>query len=33
MGKDYYQILEIKSDSEIDEIARAYRKLGLKYHP
>jgi len=33
MGKDYYEILGIKRNSEQDEIAKGYRKLGLKYHP
>ena len=29
----YYDILEIKTDSTIDDIKRAYRILALKYHP
>lgn len=31
--KDYYNILEISKSSTYEEIAEAYRKLSLKYHP
>ena len=30
---NYYELLEIKKDSTIDEIKRAYKKLAFKYHP
>ena len=30
---DYYEILEIKSDSNNDLIKKQFRKLSLKYHP
>jgi len=30
---DYYEILEIKSDSNKDLIKKQFRKLSLKYHP
>jgi len=33
MSKDYYSILEINRDSSEAEIAKAYRKLSLRYHP
>ncbi len=31
--KNYYEILEIRRDCTNDEIANAYRRLSLKYHP
>ncbi|CAJ2650229.1 chaperone protein DnaJ-like [Trifolium pratense] len=30
---DYYNILGVSSDSSIDEIRRAYRKLAMQWHP
>ncbi|XP_046901380.1 dnaJ homolog subfamily B member 5 [Hypomesus transpacificus] len=33
MGKDYYKVLGVSSDSNEDEIKRAYRKMALKFHP
>ncbi|KAI8390266.1 DnaJ domain-containing protein [Blakeslea trispora] len=30
---DYYQVLNISSDSSEQDIKKAYRKLALKYHP
>lgn len=33
MSKNYYQILEIPTNSTKDEIKKAYKKLALKFHP
>jgi DnaJ-class molecular chaperone len=33
MNKDYYQILEVTRECDGSSIAKAYRKLALKYHP
>eukprot|EP00438_Fugacium_kawagutii_P035352 Skav207501 [mRNA] locus=scaffold334:286849:287234:- [translate_table: standard] len=30
---DYYKVLGLSSDAEIDAIKKAYRKLALKWHP
>jgi len=32
-GKDYYDILGVKNDSDADEIKKSYRKLAMKFHP
>lgn len=31
--EDYYAILEVSSDASDLEIKKAFRELGLKYHP
>lgn len=31
--KDYYQVLGVTPETNVDEIKRAYRKLARKYHP
>ena len=33
MFKDYYKILDIVSDANLEEIKRAYRRLSKKWHP
>ena len=33
MTKNYYEILGIKRDASDDEIANAYKKLSLRWHP
>ena len=33
MGKDFYKVLGVESDSNEDEIKKAYRKMALKFHP
>jgi curved DNA-binding protein CbpA len=33
MSKNYYEILEINRGATSEEIANAYRRLALKYHP
>ncbi|HPI21474.1 MAG TPA: DnaJ domain-containing protein, partial [Candidatus Kapabacteria bacterium] len=31
--RDYYEVLGVNKNSNIDEIKSAYRQLALKYHP
>jgi len=31
--KNYYQILNVRSDASRDDIRRAFRQLALRYHP
>jgi len=31
--RDYYEILKVDRDADLDEIKRAYRKMAMKYHP
>ena len=31
--EEYFKILELKSNSSIDEVKKAYRKMAMKYHP
>lgn len=33
MSRDYYQDLQINRDATSEEIAKAYRKLALRWHP
>ncbi|KEH30888.1 putative DnaJ domain-containing protein [Medicago truncatula] len=33
LSSSYYSILGVSSDSSIDEIRRAYRKLAMQWHP
>lgn len=33
MGKDYYSELGVPSDAPFQEIAAAFRKLAITYHP
>lgn len=33
MVKNYYEVLGIKRDASEDEIAQAYKKLSLRWHP
>uniref|UniRef100_A0A8K9XSS9 J domain-containing protein n=1 Tax=Oncorhynchus mykiss TaxID=8022 RepID=A0A8K9XSS9_ONCMY len=33
VGKDFYKVLGVESDSNEDEIKKAYRKMALKFHP
>jgi DnaJ family protein B protein 13 len=33
MGKDYYQVLELNRDANESDIAKAYRRLSLRWHP
>jgi len=32
-GSSYYNILGVSSDSSVEEIKRAYRKLAMQWHP
>jgi len=31
--RDYYEILGVNKDAQVDEIKKKYRKLAMKYHP
>lgn len=31
--RDYYEVLAIDRNADVDEVKRAYRKLAIKYHP
>jgi molecular chaperone DnaJ len=31
--RDYYQVLGVSRDADIEEVKRAYRKLAMQYHP
>ena len=33
MGRDYYKLLELPRNANQEEIAKAFRRLGLKHHP
>jgi hypothetical protein len=33
MARKHYDILQVKPDSSVEEIQRAYRRLALRYHP
>lgn len=33
MKRDYYDVLELKTDCTDEEIKKSYRRLALKYHP
>lgn len=32
-GSSYYNVLGVSSDSNVEEIKRAYRKLAMQWHP
>ena len=31
--RDYYDVLGVQKNAPADDIKKAYRKLGIKYHP
>src|ERR1700750_2225688 len=31
--RDYYEVLEVKRESTIEEIKKSYRKLAVQFHP
>jgi len=33
MAKDYYELLGVQRDAEVDQIKKAYRRLAMRYHP
>src|SRR5579863_8623144 len=33
MEQNYYEILGVKKDADVEEINRAFKKMSLKYHP
>jgi len=33
MSKNYYEILEVNKNSNVEDIKHAYKKMALKYHP
>lgn len=33
MGRDFYKILGLSRDADLDEVKKAYKKLAMKWHP
>ena len=33
MGKDYYQILDLPRTANQEDVAKAFRRLSLRFHP
>ena len=33
MSKDYYKILEVEKNANMDDIKKSFRKLAMQYHP
>lgn len=31
--KDYYKILEIPKEANLDDVKKAYKKLAIRWHP
>jgi DnaJ-class molecular chaperone len=33
MGKDYYKILDLSREANLEDVSKAFRRLSLRHHP